>query len=321
MKQSSVAKDVNPLAGRSLISIRDLNRDDIELILNEAQVMYGLFEKGKKLDLLKDKAMATLFYEPSTRTKLTFQRAMIALGGDEIGDPSMDTSSAVKGENLADTVRVVSSFSDIIVLRHHENGAAKIAAKFSTVPVINAGDGSGEHPTQALLDLLTIKKEKGTLDGLKIAIVGDLKYARTIHSLVYALGMFKNHLIFIAPEELQLPKEISEDLARNKQSTEITGSFDKALDADVVYIPRIQKERFKSPRDYEKFLGMYKVDKGFMGHANPEVIIMSPGPRLTEISPDIDNTSNAVYFKQVKYGLGVRMAVLNMILGSRMLSK
>ncbi|MDE1861001.1 MAG: aspartate carbamoyltransferase [Candidatus Micrarchaeota archaeon] len=311
----------NPLYSRSLLSIKELDRPKIDLILREAEAMHKIFETGRKLSLLKDKAMATLFYEPSTRTKLTFQRAMIALGGDEIGDPSMDTSSAAKGENLADTARVVSSFSDVIVLRHYDNGAAEIASRFSAVPVINAGNGSGEHPTQALLDLLTIKNEKRRIEGMKVAIVGDLRYGRAVHSLAYTLGMFDNDLVFIAPEELQLPKEICDYLELNGRNVERTGSLDNALDADVVYIPRIQKERFMDPKEYNRFLGMYRIDRNFMKRANPEIIVMSHGPRLDEISPEIDDLNNMVFFKQVKYGVAVRMAVLNMILGKRMLSK
>lgn len=308
----------NPLSSTSLVSISDLDRNNIDLIMRESDRMREAFRARKSPAELRGRRMAALFYEPSTRTRLSFEIAMKELGGDVVW-ADMRSSSAMKGESLEDTIRIISSMSDIIVLRHYEKGSAGIARKFSSVPVINAGDGHGEHPTQALMDLFTIRVEKGKLEGLKIAVVGDLKYARTIHSLAYALGMYDNDLVFISPDELSLPEEIRGELAASGRRMEFSGSLDAALDADVVYIPRMQKERFESEQAYDRFAGHYKVDMAFMKRAKSDVIIMSPGPRIMEISTDVDGLKNAVYFKQPTYGIPVRMALLNMILGSRLM--
>lgn len=308
------------MAGRlfntDLISIKDLTKKDIEAVLAEAARMLKHIETGKKLDYLQNEIMATLFYEPSTRTRLSFESAMQRLGGGVIGFSDPTVSSSTKGESLADTIKVVSSYADIIVLRHMQEGAAQKAIEFSAVPIINAGDGIGQHPTQALLDLFTIKKEKGSLKNLHVAIVGDLKNGRTAHSLAYALSLFESSVSFIAPEELQIPDSILKDLRKTHWNIEKSERLEKALDADVIYMTRIQKERFSRPEDYIKFANYYKVDNKFLQKADEDVIVMHPLPRVTEISPEIDKYKNSVYFKQAAYGVPVRMAILNMILKS-----
>jgi aspartate carbamoyltransferase catalytic subunit len=303
------------LFDRDLISIKGLTKTEIESVMEESEKMFALLQGKRRLPNLQNKIMATLFYEPSTRTRLSFESAMQRLGGGVIGFSDPTSSSAMKGESLADTIKVVSSYADIIVIRHNEQGAAQKAAEFSNVPVINAGDGVGQHPTQALLDLFTIKKEKGKLEGLKIAMVGDLKNGRTVHSLAYALGLFGNRITFIAPEEIQMPRAILDDLDKVYGiEIEKSNNLEAASDADIVYMTRIQKERFSRPEDFSAFANSYTVDKDFLDKSNDEIIIMHPLPRLSEISSEIDGTKNSAYFRQAAYGVPVRMAILNMML-------
>ncbi len=305
----------NPLFGKSLLSIRDFSRKDIECILDDAEVMNSALSSGGPQQVLQNKIMATLFYEPSTRTRLSFESSMQKLGGGIIGFADKASSSVMKGESLADTVRVVSAYSDVIVLRHSQAGAAAEAARFSRVPLINAGDGSGEHPTQALLDLFTIRKEKGTLEGLDIAIVGDLKNSRTEHSLAYALSMFGNRMTFIAPKELQMPDNICADLTgAGSPGARKAQSLDEAIASDVIYINRIQKERFEDPAQAERFTSAFRIDSDFMKRAGSKVTIMNPLPRMDEVSSDIDMLDNSAYFRQAAYGVPVRMAILKMML-------
>jgi aspartate carbamoyltransferase catalytic subunit len=301
---------------RNLISITDLDRKAVELILKESESMSMLLAEKRSIDPLRNRIMATLFFEPSTRTRLSFESAMQRLGGGVIGFADAATSSATKGESLEDTIKVVSAYADIIVLRHPVKGAVQEAAKYADVPLINAGDGAGHHPTQAIMDLFTIKMEKKRLEGLNVAIVGDLKNARTSHSLAYALAMFGNELTLIAPEQLQMQDEIVNDIKRT-YGTKIrkSDSFELALNADVVYIPRVQKERFSNLREYRRFANHYQVNKAFLSRADADVIVMSPLPRINEISREVDATKNAVYFKQAAYGVPVRMAILRMMLG------
>jgi aspartate carbamoyltransferase catalytic subunit len=300
---------------KDLISTKDMTKQEIEAVLSESAKMLDFLQKGKKLDYLQNNILATLFYEPSTRTRLSFESAMQRLGGGVIGFADPASSSAMKGESLEDTIKVVSSYADVIVIRHNQEGAAKKAAEISDVPIINAGDGVGQHPTQALLDLFTIKKEKGKDEKLKIAIVGDLKNGRTVHSLAYVLALFGNDITFIAPEALQIPNAILDDLnKRYGNHMEKSESLEEALDADVIYMTRIQKERFLDHNEYSNFANYYTVNSDFLKKANDGVIIMHPLPRLSEISPGIDKMKNSVYFKQASYGVPVRMAILNMIL-------
>jgi aspartate carbamoyltransferase catalytic subunit len=303
---------------RGLISIKDLTKEQIEAVLSESAKMLNACQCGADVNYLDNKIMATLFFEPSTRTRLSFESAMQRLGGGVIGFADPSSSSSMKGESLADTVRIVSSYSDIIVLRHPMEGAASEASASSLVPVINAGDGTGEHPTQALLDLFTIKMEKGRLGKLKVAVVGDLKNGRTVHSLAYALALFGNQILFIAPKKLQVPDEVLSGLSRRYSGmVEKSESLESALDADVIYMTRMQKERFASPDEYGLFANYYSINRKFLSRANDEVILMHPLPRVGEISPEVDGMKNSVYFKQAAYGVPVRMAILNMIIGQQ----
>ncbi len=305
----------NKLFGKNLISLTELDKDTVESILAESAAMNKLLEEKRSTDVLKNRIMAALFFEPSTRTRLSFETAMLRLGGGTIGFSDASTTSTIKGETLSDTIKVVSSYADIIVIRHPKAGAATEAAKYSDVPVINGGDGAAEHPTQALYDLFTIKMQKKKLEGMKVAIVGDMKNTRPIHSFAYGVAMFNNDITFISPQQLQIPTEMEKDLVkRYGVKIKKSDSIDDAKDADVVYIPRIQKERFSDPKQYEKFAHYYTINKKFLSKANDDIIVMSPLPRLTEISTDIDDMKNSVYFKQAAYGVPVRMAILKMIL-------
>ncbi len=302
------------LFDRDLVAISDLSKRNIEDVLENSLKMLAVIQQGKRVDYLKNEIMATLFFEPSTRTRLSFESAMQRLGGGVIGFADAGTSSTKKGESLTDTIEVVSSYADVIVIRHTQEGAAREAAAHSRVPVINAGDGVGQHPTQALLDLFTIKKEKGRLDKLKIAMVGDMKNGRTVHSLSEALSLFGSEITFIAPEELQIPNTIYESLVKQYGNVQKSETIEKALDADVIYMTRIQQERFADMKDYARFEHSFRIDMKFLNGANKDVIIMHPLPRVTEISPEVDKMKNSVYFKQASYGVPVRMAILDMIL-------
>lgn len=306
---------VNPLFMKNLLSIKDLDKDSVLGIIGESGKMQKLLEARTLPKLLDGRIMATLFYEPSTRTRLSFEAAMQRLGGGVIGFADKSSSSAMKGESLADTVQAVSSYADVIVLRHDEAGATRGAARFSDVPIINAGDGIGEHPSQTLVDLFTINSEKGKLDGLKIAIVGDLKNGRAAHSLAHALEMFENDVVFIAPKELQMPNEICYELEKSC-AVEKTDSLNAALDADIVYMTRIKREWFPSYQEYLKLSGRYVVDGRFLEKAGKDVTIMSPLPRVDEISNEIDGRDNAAYFRQAANGVPVRMAILKQILSA-----
>ncbi len=302
------------LFDRDLVAIGDLSKKDIGEVLEHASKMLSIVEQGRRVDYLENEIMATLFFEPSTRTRLSFESAMQRLGGGVIGFADAGTTSTKKGESLADTIEVVSSYADVIVIRHSTEGAAREAAEHSKIPVINAGDGVGQHPTQALLDLFTIKKEKGRLDKLRIAMVGDMKNGRTVHSLSEALSLFGNEITFIAPEELQIPDSIYGRLSREYGSAQKSESLEKARDADVIYMTRIQQERFAKPEDYKRFEHSFRIDRKFLEGANNDVIIMHPLPRVMEISPEVDKMKNSVYFKQASYGVPVRMAILDMML-------
>lgn len=300
--------------GRDVISIKDFTREEIDFILKTASRMIPLAETGS--DLLKGKIMATLFFEPSTRTRLSFEASMYKLGGGVIGFSEPGVSSVAKGENLADTVRVVEGYADILVIRHPLEGAARLAAEFASVPVINAGSGSEEHPTQALLDLHTILKAKGGIDGLKIALLGDLRYGRTVHSLTYALSNYDVDLFLISPPQLRMKREVLKDIEGKLQIAEREDLSPAIQDIDVLYVTRIQKERFPDPLEYEKVKGYYRIDKSLLERGKDELIVMHPLPRITEIAPDVDETPYSWYFKEVRHGLYVRMALLALILGA-----
>ncbi|MHA1268823.1 MAG: aspartate carbamoyltransferase [Candidatus Helarchaeota archaeon] len=298
---------------KHLISIKNLNRKEIEHILNTADKMEILLEKGT--DIAKNKILASLFYEPSTRTQLSFSSAMLRLGGNVIGFSDPELSSKAKGENLADTIRCVENYCDLIVLRHSLEGADLLASEISSVPIVSAGCGTKEHPTQALLDLLTIKREVGKLDDIKVGILGDLKYGRTVKSFTYALSLFNCDLNFISPPTLKINKEVLNYLEDNQISySEFEDVMEIINDLDVLYVTRIQKERFPDPTEYLKVKGSYKIDLNTVKNVKESFIIMHPLPRIDEISYEIDNTKFAKYFKQTYYGLLTRMSIISLIL-------
>ena len=300
--------------GRDIISIKDFSSEEINYIFKTAKNMEPVAAKGS--NMLRGKILATLFFEASTRTRLSFESAMHKLGGSAIGFAEAEIASVKKGENLADTVRVVESYADVIALRHPLEGAARLAAEFSKVPIINGGSGAEEHPTQALLDLYTIKKEKGKIDGLKIALVGDLRYGRTVHSLAYALSLYDIELYLVSPETLKMRREVLQTIKEKIEVTERI-SLEKIVPlVDVLYVTRIQKERFPDLAEYAKVKGSYKIDLEALKEAKEDLIILHPLPRVDEIAAEVDNTPYARYFQQVWNGIVVRMALLALILGA-----
>ncbi|RLI34507.1 aspartate carbamoyltransferase [Candidatus Bathyarchaeota archaeon] len=300
--------------GRDIISIRDFTRGELDYILNMASEMEEVAKRGS--DMLRGRTLASLFFEPSTRTRLSFEVAMQKLGGTTIGFAEPDISSIKKGETLADTVRVVENYADVIVLRHPLEGAARFAAEYARVPVINAGSGAEEHPTQAMLDLYTILKEKGRIDGLDIALMGDLRYGRTVHSLAYALSLYDVRLYFISPSMLRMRREVLDDIKGRVDVVEEENVEDVIPKIDVLYVTRIQKERFPDLSDYEKVRGSYRIDLNLLKGAKDGLIILHPLPRVDEIAPEVDATPYAKYFKQVWNGVVVRMALLALVLGA-----
>jgi len=300
--------------GRDIISIEDFSREEITYILNTSKTMEPVATQGS--DMLKGKILATLFFEPSTRTRLSFEAAMLKLGGSVIGFAEAELASVKKGENLADTVRTVENYADVIALRHPLDGAAKLAAELSKVPIINGGSGSEEHPTQALVDLYTMQKEKGKIDGLKIALVGDLRYGRTVHSLAYALSLYNIDLYLISPESLRMRREVRRTI-QNKIPVTEGSNLEKVIpQIDVLYVTRIQKERFPDPAEYAKVKGVYKINLDTLSTAKKDMIILHPLPRVDEITPEVDKTPQARYFQQVWNGVVVRMALLALVLGA-----
>ena len=300
-------KDIN--------SMNDMSKEEILEILEIAEKIENSSEE-EKLNFLKGKIIATLFFEPSTRTKMSFESAAFRLGAQVLQLPPLEQSSVKKGESFSDTIRMVESYSDVIVVRHPNDGAARLASTTSKKPVINAGDGSNQHPSQTLLDLYTIKEEKGTLSNLSIAFVGDLKYGRTVHSLVKALTHFNPTIYFVSPKILQMPTYLIDDLDKNNIKYEILEDFRDCLDKiDVFYMTRIQKERFPDIEDYQKVKGVYVINKGnILGKCKEDMIILHPLPRVDEISTDLDETKHALYFKQAKNGIPVRQAMMMKVL-------
>jgi aspartate carbamoyltransferase catalytic subunit len=299
---------------RDIISIKDFSREDINYIFKTAKTMEPLVSKGSQM--LRGKILATLFYEASTRTRLSFESAMQRLGGSTIGFAEAEIASVRKGENLADTIRTVENYADVIALRHPLEGAARLAAEFSKVPILNGGSGAEEHPTQALLDLYTMVKERGKIDGLKIAFAGDLRYGRTVHSLAYALSLYNVELYLVSPETLRMRREVLQTIKERIPVTEKT-SLEKIVPlVDVLYVTRIQKERFPDPAEYAKVKGSYRVDLQSLSEAKKDLIILHPLPRVDEIATEVDDTPYARYFQQVRNGIVVRMALLALILGA-----
>jgi len=306
--------DSSSFLGRDIISIKDFVREEIDYVLKVAGALEPVAKTGS--DMLRGKVLATLFFEPSTRTRLSFETAMHRLGGSVVGFAEPQVASIKKGENLADTVRVVENYADVLVLRHPLEGAARLAAEFAKVPVVNAGSGAEEHPTQALLDLYTILKEKGRIDGLKIALVGDLRYGRTVHSLAYGLSLYDVKLHLVSPELLRMRREVL-DAIKEKIDVVERREIDGVLpEVDVLYVTRIQKERFPDPAEYAKVRGAYQIDLATLRRAKENLIIMHPLPRVDEIAPEVDATPYARYFQQVWNGIVTRMALLALILGA-----
>ena len=300
---------------KDIISMNDMRKEEILEILEIAEKIENSSEE-EKLNFLKGKIIATLFFEPSTRTKMSFESAAFRLGAQVLQLPPLEQSSVKKGESFSDTIRMVESYSDVIVVRHPNDGAARLASTTSKKPVINAGDGSNQHPSQTLLDLYTIKEEKGTLSNLSIAFVGDLKYGRTVHSLVKALTHFNPTIYFVSPKILQMPTYLIDDLDKNNIKYEILEDFRDCLDKiDVFYMTRIQKERFPDVEDYQKVKGVYVINKeNILGKCKEDMIILHPLPRVDEISTDLDETKHALYFKQAKNGIPVRQAMMMKVL-------
>jgi aspartate carbamoyltransferase catalytic subunit len=299
---------------RDIVSIKDFTREEIDYILKTAASMEQTAKKGS--DMLRGKILATLFFEPSTRTRLSFEAAMNKLGGTAIGFAEPKVAAIKKGENLADTIRVVDNYADVLVLRHPLEGAARLAAEFSSVPVINAGSGAEEHPTQALLDLYTILKEKKTIDGLNITLMGDLRYGRTVHSLAYALSLYNVKLFLVSPELLRMRREVLSAIKKKIEVVECEKVEDVLPETDVLYVTRIQEERFPDPAEYAKVSGTYKIDIPTLENAKEDMVIMHPLPRVDEIDPEVDNTPHARYFQQVWNGVVTRTALLGLILGA-----
>ena len=301
---------------RHVISAHDLSTDQIIDILDRAEGMLPIARGEAVADSLRGKVLASIFFEPSTRTRLSFETAMLRLGGGVIGFAGTEATSVVKGETLADTIRMVSGYADAVVLRHPQEGAAKFATEFSDVPILNAGDGAGQHPTQTLLDLFTIRREMGMLEGLNISLVGDLRFGRTTHSLAPALARFGNTINLVSPQGLEMPTEVVEYL----EGAGMLGTACHALEdilpkTDVLYVTRIQKERFPDPVEYEKVAGIYRVDPPLVAMGPEKMIIMHPLPRVNEIAPEVDALPQAKYFTQAFNGVPVRMALLSMLIG------
>lgn len=300
---------------KNLIDITDLSVQEIDELIATAEDIIG--DPGRYAEVCRHKKLATLFFEPSTRTRLSFEAAMLDLGGSVIGFSSADSSSTTKGETVVDTVRTVSCYADVIAMRHPKEGAPFAAAQKSEVPIINAGDGGHNHPTQTLTDLLTIHREKGRLDHFTIGFCGDLKFGRTVHSLVNALSRSSGvHFVFISPEELKLPDYLKENtLNRNHLSYEETGSLEDVMPSlDILYMTRVQKERFFNEADYIRLKDTYVLDPAKLVPAKPDLAILHPLPRVNEITTAVDDDPRACYFKQVKNGKFIRMALIMKLL-------
>ncbi|HJV07381.1 MAG TPA: aspartate carbamoyltransferase [Chromobacteriaceae bacterium] len=300
----------NSLYRKHIISIPDFTREELELVVETA----GKLKRQPRQDLLQDKLIASCFFEPSTRTRLSFETAVQRLGGRVIGFADGANTSAKKGETLADTIRIVSSYTDAVVMRHPKEGAARLASEFSAVPVINGGDGSNQHPSQTLLDLFTISETQGTLQNLTLAFVGDLKYGRTVHSLAQALSLFNVKLYFVSPEQLAMPEYICEELDERGISYTVVDTLEEVIpQVDILYMTRVQRERFDEA-EFKKIQGQFVLKAEMLKHARPNMKIMHPLPRVDEIETDVDATAHAYYFEQAKNGVFARQALLSLVL-------
>jgi aspartate carbamoyltransferase catalytic subunit len=302
--------------GQDIISVRQFTRENLEYIFAVADEMRAVVKRVGSTDLLKGHVLACVFYEPSTRTSSSFIAAMSRLGGSVIPINEVRFSSVTKGESLPDTIRTLESYADVIVLRHPEVGASQVAAEYARKPIINAGDGVGEHPTQALLDLYTIRSELGNVDGLHVAMLGDLRYGRTVHSLARLLCLYDVRLMFVAPEILRLPLDVLNDVrACNRPVTESYSVQDAISDVDVLYVTRVQRERFADQAQYEAVKDFYVITPELMAEAKERMIVMHPLPRVNEISYALDKDPRAAYFRQMENGMYIRMALLAAVLG------
>jgi aspartate carbamoyltransferase catalytic subunit len=300
------------MKNKSLVSINDYTRDEYLKILDLASD----FEKNPVQDLLKGYVIATLFFEPSTRTRLSFESAVNRLGGKILGFSDTATSSSTKGETLRDTIKTVANYSDLIVMRHPVEGSARFASEVSSIPVINAGDGANQHPTQTLLDLYSIRKTQNTLDNLSIFLIGDLKYGRTVHSLLMAMSRFNTTFYFISPDELKIPDEYKIYLDNLGLKYHEYKEFNQIIDkADVIYMTRVQKERFSDPIEYEKTKNAYVLRRSMLQNARPNMKVLHPLPRVNEIHLDVDEDPSAYYFTQALNGVYTRQAIITSILG------
>ena len=304
---------MNEFYKKNIISVRDLDKQKLELIFDATDKIIDM-SQDKRREIARGKTLGYLFFEPSTRTRLSFESAIALLGGTSVGIADATSSSIHKGETLGDTVKVISSYCDVLVLRHSLDGSSRFAAEISNKPVINAGSGTEEHPTQTIQDLYTIKKEKKKIDGLKIGITGDLKYGRTVYSLLYGLRNYDVDVHLISPESLRIRSDSTYDIKKELSYTESSNIDEYIEDLDVLYVTRIQKERFPDEEEYAKVKGSYVIGSDMVKKMKDDAIILHPLPRIDEISADVDNTKQAKYFEQVEYGKYTRAALLGLIL-------
>ncbi|PVZ66403.1 aspartate carbamoyltransferase [Pelagibaculum spongiae] len=300
----------NPLYKRNIISIPDFSRDELQLVIDTAERIKAA--PGRQL--LKDKIVASCFFEPSTRTRLSFETAIQALGGRVIGFSDDGNTSAKKGETLADAMKIIGNYVDAVVMRHPQEGSARLASEFSSVPIVNGGDGANQHPTQTLLDLLSIHETQGTLDGLRVALVGDLKYGRTVHSLAQALTHFNCQFDFVSPDALAMPEYILEELDDAGMQYQHAATLEEVIPhADIIYMTRVQRERFEES-EYQHIRGNFILKADMLKTAKPNLRVLHPLPRVDEIDVDVDSTPYAYYFEQAKNGLYARQALLALVL-------
>lgn len=303
------------LKGRNLIDIKDVTKEELNEIFDLADKIIS--DPDKFSHICDGKILATLFYEPSTRTRLSFETAMLRLGGRVIGFSEPNSTSVSKGETIADTIRIISCYADIVAMRHPKEGAPKVASMYSKIPVINAGDGGHQHPTQTLADLLTIRSIKGSLSNLKIGCCGDLKFGRTVHSLIKAMSMYENNsFTLISPQELKVPDYIKREMGKNNIKYMETKKLEEVIgDLDILYMTRVQRERFFNEEEYIRLKDSYVLDKDKMENAGKNMIILHPLPRVNEIAYEVDDDPRACYFKQAKYGMYAREALIMKLLG------
>jgi len=299
---------------RNIISMRDFTREEILHVLDVTGEMDK--EPLKYNHALEGKILATLFFEPSTRTRLSFESAMLRLGGKVMGFADPGGTSAKKGESLADSIKIVESYADVIAMRHPVEGSARLASEIANIPILNAGDGANQHPSQTFLDLFTIQQEKGTLEGLQVGFMGDLKYGRTVHSLALALSLFKCEMFFVSPKGLEMPSDILEELGKKQVTIREYENFEEAKGGlDILYVTRIQRERFGDELDYDKVREGYNISKKFLEGCNPGLRILHPLPRVDELSEEVDDTPHASYFRQAANGIPTRMALIALVMG------